>query len=338
MHFQTLYLINDEQMHDLLTKYFQGTISDSEKKELFSLMKNDAKLRALFISMQNASAMFAVLPAETDPANALRPLRRFKQECNRKRIYHLFKQLSGYAAAVVIAVLLTWTVMHEGKSAVNEKITIAYEEFVTPAGQRAMVKLYDGTVVWLNARTSIRYPNVFMGDERRVELNGEAYFEVAHDAEKPFVVSTERLDIKVLGTEFNVSAYKGRNEFSTSLVDGSLKIYNKNNENNALFVEPYEWVELVDNRLVKKHFDSMEFLLWKDGIYAFDDIRFLDIIKKLELYYETTIDVENKKLGIYKFTGKFRQRDGVESVLKTMQKISYFTYTKDDEKNIITIK
>lgn len=325
-------------MYILITKYFNKEITTEEKAELFSLMQTDKELHKEFVSMQNLSALSASLPAEGDEMKAVGKLLQFKQahKNEKKKFVHLTRHLVGYAAVICLAVLSTWTIMnYQRDNAIEEQL--AFEEFSTPPGQRAQVKLHDGTVVWLNARSRLRYPNRFSGAERKVELDGEAFFEVFRNEEAPFVVSTEKLDIKVLGTKFNVFAYKGKNEFTTALIEGSVKLYQSDNESVAMYMSPNDYAELKDGRLVKSKISSTDFLLWKEGIYAFDDIPFSEIIKKLELYYDITIEIRNKKLNNYKFSGKFRQRDGVESALRTMQKIYYFSYHKDEELNKITI-
>lgn len=326
-------------MHILITKYFNKEITTGEKAELFSLMQTDKELHQEFVSMQNLSALSASLPAEDDEMKAVSKLLKFKQahKNEKKKFVHLTRHLVGYAAAICLAVLSTWTIMNYQRENVIEE-ELAFEEFSTPPGQRAQVKLHDGTVVWLNARSRLRYPNRFSGTERKVELDGEAFFEVFRNEEAPFVVSTEKLDIKVLGTKFNVFAYKGKNEFTTALIEGSVKLYQSDNESVAMYMSPNDYAELKDGRLVKSKISSTDFLLWKEGIYAFDDIPFGEIIKKLELYYDITIEIRNKKLNNYKFSGKFRQRDGIESVLKTLQKIYNFSYVKDEELNTITIR
>ena len=205
-------------MHILITKYFNKEITTGEKAELFSLMQTDKELHKEFVSMQNLSALSASLPAEDDEMKAVSKLLQFKQahKNEKKKFVHLTRHLVGYAAAICLAVLSTWTIMNYQRENVIEE-ELAFEEFSTPPGQRAQVKLHDGTVVWLNARSRLRYPNRFSGAERKVELDGEAFFEVFRNEEAPFVVSTEKLDIKVLGTKFNVFAYKGKNEFTTAL-------------------------------------------------------------------------------------------------------------------------
>lgn len=324
-------------MHNLIIKYFEGTITQDEKDLLFSEMRIYEDLKVEFASVQNIHALTSLLPVENDRSHGLENLLRFKQchkfQSNRQSL----KNLIGYAAAICIAVVTTWAVMNLSLEKV-EPFTIAYQEFSVPAGQRALVKLHDGTSVWLSARSTLRYPNQFVNNERRVELDGEAYFEVSRDENKPFVVATEKLDIKVLGTNFNVFAYKGRNDFNTSLIEGSVKIYDKRDESKALELKPNERAELVDNILIRRSFTNKDFLLWKEGIYAFDDVPFNDILNKLELYYDVAISINNSRLSNYNFSGKFRQRDGVESVLSTLQKISNFSYIKDDELNTITIR
>ena len=324
-------------MHILITKYFEGEITAAERKLLFSMIQTDEKLRKDFSSVQNLYALSSWLPNENDEFEAVDKLAAFKHTHCRKKRYpiHILKHAAGYAAAICITILSTWMVMNDREPA-EEMVT--YEEFTTPSGQRAMVKLHDGTTVWLNARSTLRYPNHFAREERKVELDGEAFFDVEHNEHKPFVVSTEKLDIKVLGTKFNVFAYKGREEFNTALLEGSVKVYERMNEEKALFMNPNECVELKDNKLVKRPMGNTDFLLWKEGIYAFDDVPFEDIIKKFELYYDIVITVNNSRLMKYKFSGKFRQRDGVESALRTLRKVYYFTYIKDEENNNIVIR
>ena len=324
-------------MHILITKYFEGEITAAERKLLFSMIQTDEKLRKDFSSVQNLYALSSWLPNENDEFEAVDKLAAFKHTHCRKKRYpiHILKHAAGYAAAICITILSTWMVMNDREPA-EEMVT--YEEFTTPSGQRAMVKLHDGTTVWLNARSTLRYPNHFAREERKVELDGEAFFDVEHNEHKPYVVSTEKLDIKVLGTKFNVFAYKGREEFNTALLEGSVKVYERMNEEKALFMNPNECVELKDNKLVKRPMGNTDFLLWKEGIYAFDDVPFEDIIKKFELYYDIVITVNNSKLMKYKFSGKFRQRDGVESALRTLRKVYYFTYIKDEENNNIVIR
>jgi ferric-dicitrate binding protein FerR (iron transport regulator) len=326
-------------MYYLITKYFKQEITKPERDELFSKMETDVELKKDFISIQNIYGLCTLLPSPDDEGKASPKLQQFKQKRRREKVILTCKQTARYASVIAITVAATWALMkYTSLMGIGTSPAVAYEELTTPAGQRVMVKLHDETIVWLNARSTLRYPTSFAGGERKIELDGEAYFEVAPNKEQPFVVSTERLDIKALGTRFNVSAYKGQDKFSASLLNGSVKIYNKGNETDAMFLKPSEYAELEGNRLIKNTFSNLDFLLWKDGIYAFDNIEFADIMHKMEWYYDVKVDVHNRKLNNYKFSGKIRHRDGLESVLRTLQKVYHFSFVKDDELNTITIR
>lgn len=324
-------------MYELIAKYFYGEITAEEKKQLFAAIETDAELKKEFLSVQNLRALTSWIPTAADEPVAIGKLLEFKYSLKRKSFVALSKHICGYAAAICVAVFSTWMISNRVNRPVVEKPVIAYEEFSTPPGQRALLKLHDGTTVWLNARSTLRYPNHFEKNERNVELDGEAFFEVARNEEAPFVIYTEKANIKVLGTKFNVFAYKGYDEFNTSLVEGTVKVYQVGSHRDTLTILPHECVFLSNGKLVKSCFDNSDFMLWKDGIYAFDDVAFSEIIKKLELYYDITIVQKSKKLDQHRFSGKFRQRDGVESVLQILQKVYYFSFVKDDDRNCITI-
>jgi ferric-dicitrate binding protein FerR (iron transport regulator) len=325
-------------MHCLITKYFRRKITQSEKDELFSLMETDNGMKKDFISLQNLYGLYSLLPSEKDEVIAMHKLRIFKQKRRRKNIVILLRQTGSHVAAICLTALITALAIKYTPLAGKETRPEACEELTTPAGQRAMARLHDGTIVWLNARTTLRYPAFFDKAERKVELDGEAYFEVAHKEKQPFVVSAGKLNIKALGTNFNVSAYKDRNTFNTSLINGSVKIYNKGNEPEAMILKPNEYARLDNNKLTRHTFDNLNFLLWKDGIYAFDNMPFAEIMDKMQWYYDIKVDVHNRKLSAYKFSGKIRHRDGLENVLRTLQKVYRFSFEKNDELNTITIR
>ncbi len=146
-------------MHILITKYFEGEITAAERKLLFSMIQTDEKLRKDFSSVQNLYALSSWLPNENDEFEAVDKLAAFKHTHCRKKRYpiHILKHAAGYAAAICITILSTWMVMNDREPA-EEMVT--YEEFTTPSGQRAMVKLHDGTTVWLNARSMLNIMNI----------------------------------------------------------------------------------------------------------------------------------------------------------------------------------
>jgi len=324
-------------MHDLVLKYINKTLTIEEQNELYHLVFSDDSVKEDFISAQNLYALTTVLPVDGDEAFATAKLQEFKKLRNRKSIVLPLRSFMRYAIVFCLAVLSTLYFLGVNTDS-RDDFQVSYEEFSTPPGQRASLRLYDGTTVWLNANSTLRYPNVFTDGIRRVELYGEAFFDVAHSETNPFVVSTNRIDVKALGTRFNVSSYGERSRFQAFLEEGSVKVYNRGDEANAMFLNPNEAIEVRDNQFVRTKVSNKDFLLWKDGIYAFDDLEFKAIVEKLELYYDVKINVANEELAMYRLSGKFRQSDGITSALRTFQKLYIFSFNKDDELNHITIK
>ena len=206
-----------------------------------------------------------------------------------------------------------------------------------PAGQRVELTLSDGTEVWLNSSTTLRFPTYFTADSRKVELEGEGYFTVKHDADCPFIVQTEKYAVRVLGTEFNVKAYRGSNSFETALLNGSVEILTPDRKNN-IRINPDQMAILLDGKIVTENIPDKNYFKWKEGIFCFENESVASLMEKLELYYDVNIDVQSKALLKDRYSGKFRMKDGIEHVLKVLQLKYKFSYTKNDETNLIVIK
>lgn len=172
-----------------------------------------------------------------------------------------------------------------------------------PAGQRAQITLADGTKVWLNAQPTLTYSHDFGRNERNVELDGGAYFEVAKNKEIPFYVNTETNQVRVVETHFNVCAYRGSNEFTTTLLEGIVDIYAKGSEHSLTRLGVNEVFIFWDEKFRKERFTDFDYLRWKDGLYCFDDTPFNLLLGKLEKYYKVKIVVENPKVLNYRCTG-----------------------------------
>ena len=212
-------------------------------------------------------------------------------------------------------------------------------EVRTNPGMIATVVLPDNSVVHLNSMSTLRYPSSFSGtNQRLVELDGEAYFEVAKNKEIPFYVNTETNQVRVVGTHFNVCAYKGSNEFETTLVEGIVDIYAYDNERPLTRLTKNEFFGSYQGKYKKAVLPSYDYLRWREGLYCFDDSPFSCILTKLEKYYNVKITVENPKVLNYRCTGKFKEQDGVEHILKVIQKDHPFTYSISEEGDSIRIE
>mgnify|MGYP000787008527 CR=1 FL=1 len=200
------------------------------------------------------------------------------------------------------------------------------------------ITLSDGTNVWLNARTKIVYPAVFNKSVRQVAVDGEAYFDVAKDKKRPFIVETGKCNMEVLGTKFNVEAYSARKIFETSLMEGKVKVKLPHDDKNSVVLVPNQKTTLIDGRLVVSKIDDYNVYRWKEGLYCFRNKPFADIIKDLEKYYDLSIQMDKKEIAKVALTGKFRISDGLDYALRVLQNDVAFTYQRNRDNDVIHIK
>jgi len=204
----------------------------------------------------------------------------------------------------------------------------------TPRGGQYQVVLSDGSKVWLNAVSSLRFPAVFKGKTREVEITGEAYFEVAKNAAMPFVVKTGRFVVEVLGTHFNIMAYNNESFIKTTLLEGAVKV---RSGNSIHFLKPGQQALLnaQGQTQITEDVDVDDETAWKNGLFQFRDAGIEAIMRQAERWYNVTISYEGK-IPVKQFTGRI-SRDVKVSELLNMLK--YFGVNfRIDGKNIIVMK
>lgn len=202
---------------------------------------------------------------------------------------------------------------------------------VTPRGGEYKMILNDGTQVWLNADSRMEFPNKFNKKERKVRLTGEAYFSVSTDTARPFIVSLNGMDIEVLGTEFNVSAYGNDNFIQTTLLEGKVSIQNTMDDfNNISILSPGQQANLYkENKSVEiKEVDVNQYISWKDGRFVFDHQSLDEIAKVLERWYDVDFVFTDSALKETRFSGEFLRYDNIENVYEIIR----MTGTKVDFK------
>lgn len=217
---------------------------------------------------------------------------------------------------------------YDSDNAINK---LVYNEIKIPNGKTFKITLSDGTVVNMNAGSSLKYPIQFIkGHNREVVLNGEAFFDVAKDKTHPFIVKTRGVNVKVLGTKFNVSSYKEDVDINTVLVEGSVSLSDKTNKKAILIPgEKGSWNSKNTEITVGK-VDVRFYTEWINGEIVFRKTAFRDIIIKLERTYDVSIENNRKDILDKKFNASFNKNiESIEKVLETMGKIQGFTYKKE---------
>ena len=311
---------------DILYKFFEGTASLDEEKDVRQWMEASADNRRAFFKERKLFDGMLLLGDE----NIIRSgKKRFTINLSSLRT-ELIK------IAAVVALTLGGSFMYQQIQ--TEQTPIALQTITVSAGQRINITLPDGTCVWLNARTTIQYPVTFNANERLVKLDGEAYFEVARNEKKPFIVQTDKYNIEVLGTQFDVESYSESESFETALMEGSVKISSLTDANESLMLTPYNKAYLYEGKLRVMPVDDCNSYRWREGLICFKNETFASIMKEFEKYYGINIHITNLQVQKYLYTGKFRQTDGVDYALRVLQKDIKFAYERDDDKHIIYIK
>ena len=311
-----------DTMKELLQRYIKGEVSEKERLKIASWLDESPENMREFLVLRKLYDI-SLWQANTDKTNSVKKVH-----------YSIRKIMAEILKIAAIFLIGFWGSKQLQIQQSNKK---QMQTIHVPAGQRAEVTLADGTHVWLNSRSTLKFPEQFSANTRNVELDGEGYFSVQHNENSPFTVHTQNHDVQVLGTEFNVKAYHNTSLFETALLKGSVKISSPNLRN-GLQLKPNEIVSIENRMLKKSTINNSDYFKWKEGLFCFENESIQDLIKKLELYYDTTIEIQRPSLLKHHYSGKFRIQDGIEHVLKVLQLKHKFTYIKDDDKNLIIIK
>jgi len=272
-----------------LLSYIKGEIrSEAEITEILDWIESTPENRKIYNQLKN----LWVITGLDHPDHVEVPSFSFTGKQQKHIQISLFGSLLKYAAVFILAFVLGSTSLYLINQRERIALSAQYNTIEVPYGQRSQITLYDGTRVWLNSGTKLKYPVVFNPDTREVNIEGEAYFNVAKDEKHPFVVSCGKLKVEVLGTHFDVCAYPNENEFSTTLEEGSVKVYN--NENGKFTkMKPGEQVVLDRKTDLFKlsRVDTDLYTSWKENLLKFDDATFEEVIKKMERWYDVRITV-----------------------------------------------
>jgi transmembrane sensor len=254
------------------------------------------------------------------------------------------------ATAVAASLIFYFFFYHNSNPAGKVNHSIAQNAVSTKPGSESKLQLPDGTQVWLNSDSKIIYGESFLGEFREVQLTGEAYFDVAKDKEHPFIIHTQTMDLKVLGTAFNVRAYANEKNTETSLIHGSIEITLKNNPDKKIILKPDEKLIIQNsgfpvpvpqkeisgvNRerplmiLGRIHFrekdSSATETLWVKNKLAFDEESLESIASKIERWYDVKVVITDEKLKQAAFSAVFTD-ESLPEVIEALS-IGNFKYT-----------
>ena len=377
--------MKEEKYWILLSKKIAGEATGDELEELQQLISDNPEWKT---TMENLRELWSSKPVivDTDKKQKIEDaylvhINRLKEKGadfkeNTELAVHdveinltavkkpFYKSWITYAAAAVfiVAVIFLYPLIADtGKTNEVASPIRPFNEITINPGSRTKVQLPDGSQVWVNSGSHLTYEGNFKGNTREVQLDGEAYFDVAKDASRPFIVHTSDIDIKVLGTSFNVKAYKTEATIEATLIHGSIEVINKSQPGSAkIMLKPHE--KLVYNKYLIKDIknpkadikpvaDSFSIIIkplrkniadkdivetaWVYNKLIFEDERFADLALKMERWYNVKISIEYEKLKNYRISGSF-VNETAEEALKALQLLVPFSYSiKNNEVRII---
>lgn len=254
-----------------------------------------------------------------------------------RRILKIYQKVAAFLLIPIIGFgILYWVSQH------NQSVS-QYTETIAPRGQKSQIVLADGTRVWLNSDTKIKYPGNFSKKQRDVYLDGEAFFEVSKNPHQPFVVHTSGVNVKVLGTKFNVKAYADENQIETSLFEGKV---------NLLLNDPTSAQQLVkevkpgqsfaysktDHQLVANKFPQDEINGWKKNQLIFKDDTFGNLVRKLERWYDVKVVYDEEKFNDRRLTVELYEGERLERLMNIISLALSVDYKYEKGEIILTPK
>lgn len=210
----------------------------------------------------------------------------------------------------------------------------SFNTIATPKGQQFQIALPDGSKVWLNAGSSIRFPTAFAGNERRVEVSGEAYFEISQDVQRPFIVMLRKGDeVVVLGTKFNINAYDNESQVYTTLLEGSVRVH-AGNEQKVL--QPGQQSQSGSGSLKVVNVDSEKALAWKNAAFDFEDVTLAEAMRQIERWYDITVVIESGVPVDAPFYGQVSRKKSLNNLIRLFEKTDLKFRIENGNKLIIS--
>lgn len=232
-------------------------------------------------------------------------------------------------SGAIIKKLVDGSITYFVKDKQDKNQSLFYNTIATPNGSLYKINLPDETQVWLNAESSLKYPTSFNGKTRTVELIGEAYFEVAKNKNQPFIVKAKGAEVRVLGTQFNLSAYDNDDVVKTTLTEGSVLI-KKNGVQKALKPGQQSVVDNASNNIEVKDVDVEEAMAWKNGYFIFNNEDIKTVMKMISRWYEIEV-VYQGNIQNEVFIGTVSRFDNIEKLLKTIELTGGVTFKVENK-------
>lgn len=357
----------NRNIEEIILRHLIKEASDEEQLILLNWLKNDTENVKHFFtvktiweaSQKNVQQQFNTEESWENVKNILSTRKTIDLSAKRNRLNSFLK----YAAVAVVLIGFSFIAFKFGNKIFNKEIPVTYTEIKTPFGQKKQIILPDGTDVWINSGSTFKYASNYGENNREVYLLGEAYFNVTKDKTKTFVVRTDNITIKVLGTSFNVKCYPELKEIETTVITGIVSLQdNKTDEDvviinkreKATYVKDQQKMYISKNSVIEDNKSNVEPIelkkitlseeeadyisSWKDQSLSFNNETFEEMAFKLQHWFNVKITIKDEKLRNYRYKGKFDDIKSIFQVLEVIKLTTPISYDYNEKNKEIIIK
>ena len=326
-------MINEDHkdFHELMMNYFQGSMSEQDYEQLLFLVNSNEVYKEKFLEMKMIRAK-SFIPHFEDQKNA--NYQQLLHTLNLKPVKTLNRYIATFkwaAAVIVLCVISSLVSLYVYQTSDNIRQESFICETVVPLGSQVQVYLPDSSVVHLNSGSILRYNSAYNKNNREIYLNGEGYFTVQKNKDIPFLVKAGDLNIKVLGTTFNVKAYEEDSRIEVGLIKGSINVFTQNEYSNNRILAPNE--HLIYNKLTRtihtSGVDAQSVYQWTSGVLYFNKSSLADIFKALERKFNVTIEIDSKQIVEDYFTGNINTELTVTEMIDFLDVEKKYIWKKD---------
>jgi transmembrane sensor len=324
--------ISEENHEILVTRYLSGEASPEEIIELKKWLSASEDNLLYFKQIKSIwdNSYISAVKEKIDADKAFKMVKR--RVTFRSPGFNFWATWKKIAAVLIIPLVLgnlLYFLFPDGNYSAHQEPV--YNELFAAFGTRSALKLSDGTSVWLNSGSSIRYPDKFIGKNRSVFLNGEAYFEVESNPEKPFIVETSSIKVRATGTKFNVSGYSSTDENEVTLVSGKVEVSlegsnNKTKSTNLDINQHLTYVKSTGAISVVNE-DTYKYISWKEGKLVFRNEPLSEVAKKISQVFNIDIEIRGKEIENYSYRATF-QDESLAEILKLLKISSPINYVE----------
>lgn len=321
----------EKDIHPLALRYFEGRISKADETLLFDFINQTGENHQLFRQWEKEWKTNHEADEETLRELQLLQRRMRTQEAivpvMPKPRFTLWRKVAAVAAIVILTAGATLGI----RNVVSLSSTEDFYVFEAPYGEKSKMTLADGTVVWLNAGSTLKYSDKFNAHSRKVMLSGEAYFEVTSQEDKAdFIVQTCGYDVVVKGTKFDVSAYPEDAYVTTALMEGVVEI---SRGKERIRMSPGEFIKLdmATGKFTRSKNNVNQWKAWSENRIEFEDITLKELVAKLSRQYDVNIRLESEQVGAKRFRISLRNRETIGEVMTALQEIIPITVERKEK-------